>query len=277
MNFKILFINVLIWIFAILWTLPFVGIIMLSVLPYKTVITHGWLRVHSLDDITLQNYVNALFNPMYDLSTGLKNSVIVASTATFIALFAAALLAYGFVNLPLRYKTFLFMLIIFVMMAPQQVSIVPLFYLYISLGIYDSIPGIILLHSAWGTAWSTFFLRNYFALIPRSLVEAAMVDGASDWRIFLRIILPLAKPGLIAAALLQYTWVWNDLFYALVFLASVQNQVVTQKVVALKGEYHIDWGLLSAGSVLSMLVPLVLYVLFSKYFMRGVAGWGVKR
>jgi len=278
--------NAAVWLFAVLWTLPFVGLVMLSVLPYGEVVTKGWLRLPELGSFTLKNYVEALFNPLYDLATGFKNSLIVASASTAIALGAAALLAYAFVNLPFPMKTFIFALIIFVMMAPQQISVVPLFFLYNwldqSLGpygvkFYDSLLGIILLHSAWGTAWATFFLRNYFALIPRSLVEAAKVDGAKDWAIFRRVVLPLAKPGIVAAALLQYTWVWNDLFYALVFLSSPFNQVITQKVVFLKGEYHVDWGLLSAGSVVTMLTPLVLYVVFNKYFVRGVAGWGVKR
>ena len=278
--------NAAVWLFAVLWTLPFVGLLMLSLLPYSEVVTKGWLRLPEPGSVTLKNYVEALFNPLYDLAAGFRNSLIVASASTAIALGAAALLAYAFVNLPFPMKTFIFTLIIFVMMAPQQISVVPLFFLYNwldqSLGpygvkFYDSLLGIILLHSAWGTAWATFFLRNYFALIPRSLVEAAKVDGARDWAIFRRVVLPLVKPGIVAAALLQYTWVWNDLFYALVFLSSPFNQVITQKVVFLKGEYHVDWGLLSAGSVVTMLTPLVLYVVFNKYFVRGVAGWGVKR
>lgn len=277
MKLSTILFNIAVWALAVFWVLPFIGVLMLSILPYREVVLQGWLRIPDPDSVTFKNYLEALFNPVYDLATGLRNSLIVASLATLIALLAASLFAYAFVNLPFRMKTLLFAIIIFIMMAPQQISVVPLFFLYLQLGLYDSLPGIILLHSAWGTAWATFFLRNYFALIPRSLVEAARVDGARDWHIFRRIVLPLAKPGLIAAALLQYTWVWNDLFYALVFLSSNINQVITQKVVFLKGEFHVDWGLLSAGSVLSMAVPLVLYILFNKYFARGVAGWGVKR
>ena len=274
---SLVLLNAAVWAFAVFWTLPFVGVVVISIMPYREVVTEGWLRVPNPQSISLDNYIQALFNPLYDLSTGLKNSLIVATASTVIALMAAALLAYAFVNLPFKFKTMLFALIIFVMLAPQQISIVPLFFLFNALGLYDTLPSIILLHSAWGTAWATFFLRNFFTLIPRSLVEAARVDGVPDWVIFSRIILPLAKPGIIAAALLQYTWVWNDLFYALVFLASPHNQVITQKVVYLKGEYHIDWGLLTAGSILSMSVPVVLYIVFNRYFVRGVAGWGVKR
>jgi len=274
---RVVALNIAVWALALVWALPFVGILMISVMPYQEVITKGWLRIPSLDTLTLKNYIEALTNPLYDLATGFRNSVVVATVSTLIPLFAAALAAYAFANLDFRLKPLLFALIIALMMIPQQLIVVPLFFLYRSLGIYDTLQGMILLHSAWGIAWATFFLRNYLKFIPRSLIEAARVDGASDFKIFRRVVMPLAVPGLIAAAVLQFTWVWNDLFYALVFLVSRENQLVTQKVVTLKGEFHVDWGLLAAGSVVTMSMPLVLYMVFNKYFMRGVAGWGVKR
>jgi len=274
---RVVALNIAVWALALVWALPFVGILMISVMPYQEVITKGWLRIPSLDTLTLKNYIEALTNPLYDLATGFRNSVVVATVSTLIPLFAAALAAYAFANLDFRLKPLLFALIIALMMIPQQLIVVPLFFLYRSLGIYDTLQGMILLHSAWGIAWATFFLRNYLKFIPRSLIEAARVDGASDFKIFRRVVMPLAVPGLIAAAVLQFTWVWNDLFYALVFLVSRENQLVTQKVVTLKGEFHVDWGLLAAGSVITMSMPLILYVVFNKYFMKGVAGWGVKR
>jgi multiple sugar transport system permease protein len=275
--FKTILINLIVWILALAWTLPYIGITAISIMPYREVIVKGWFRIPDINSLTLKNYIEALNNPLYDLATGYKNSLIVASISTLIPLIAAALAAYAFSNLDFRLKPLLFGLILVIMMVPQQLTVVPLFFLYRNLGLYNTMQGIILLHSAWGIAWITFFLRNYFKFIPRSLIEAARVDGASDFRIFSRIVLPLSIPGLMAAALLQFTWVWNDLFYALIFLVSRENQVVTQKVVMLKGEYHIDWGLLAAGSIISMSMPVILYAIFNKYFMRGVAGWGVKR
>jgi len=274
---KTILINLIVWILALAWTLPYIGIVAISVMPYREVIIKGWLRIPDVNSLTIKNYIEALNNPLYDLATGYKNSLIVASISTLIPLIGAALAAYAFSNLDFRLKPLLFGLILVIMMVPQQLTVVPLFFLYRNLGLYNTVQGIILLHSAWGIAWITFFLRNYFKFLPRSLIEAARVDGASDFRIFSRIVLPLSIPGLMAAALLQFTWVWNDLFYALIFLVSRENQVVTQKVVMLKGEYHIDWGLLAAGSIISMSMPVILYAVFNKYFMRGIAAWGVKR
>jgi multiple sugar transport system permease protein len=275
--FKTILINLIVWILALAWTLPYIGIIAISVMPYREVIVRGWFRIPDINSLTLKNYIEALNNPLYDLATGYKNSLIVASISTLIPLIAAALAAYAFSNLDFRLKPLLFGLILVIMMVPQQLTVVPLFFLYRNLRLYNTMQGIILLHSAWGIAWITFFLRNYFKFIPRSLIEAARVDGASDFRIFSKIVLPLSIPGLMAAALLQFTWVWNDLFYALIFLVGRENQVITQKVVMLKGEYHIDWGLLAAGSIISMSMPVILYAVFNKYFMKGVAAWGIKR
>jgi len=274
---RTLALNVVVWLFALAWILPFIGLITVSILPYREVIVKGWFRVPDLNALTLNNYVEALRNPLYDLATSYRNSLIVASLSSIIPVIAAALAAYAFTNLDFRLKALLFATILFIMMVPQQLTVVPLFLLYRNLGLYDTFQGIILLHSAWGIAWVTFFLRNYFKFIPKSLVEAARVDGASEITIFYRVILPLSIPALIAALIMQFTWVWNDLFYALVFLASGDKQVITQKVVMLKGEYHVDWGLLTAGSIISMSTPLILYMVFNKYFMRGVAAWGVKR
>ena len=273
---KTALITVIAWLLALVWVLPVIGVFYVSILPYREVIVKGWLRIPDIESVTLDNYVEALSNPLYDLKTGLRNSLVVASLSVIIPVLAAALAAYAFTNLPFPLKSLLFSLILFIMMVPQQLCVVPLFFLFKNLGLYNTLQGIILLHSAWGVAWVTFFLRNYFKFLPRSVIEAARVDGASEITIFFRIVLPLSLPGLIAASILQFTWVWNDLFYALVFLASRDVQVLTQKVVMLKGEYHIDWGLLSAGSIISMAIPLLLYMFFNKYFMRGIAGWGVK-
>uniref|UniRef100_A0A7C4FBV9 Carbohydrate ABC transporter permease n=1 Tax=Thermofilum pendens TaxID=2269 RepID=A0A7C4FBV9_THEPE len=274
---SVIVINVAMWALALVWILPLYGLTLVSLMPYRVVVTEGWLRIPDLSVITLKNYIDVLTNPLYDIGTGLRNSFVVATLSTIIPVVAAALAAYVFANYDFTLKSMLFTVLLFVMMVPQQLCVVPLFFLFNRLGIYNTFTGIILLHSAWGIAWSTFFLRNYFRLLPRSIIDAARVDNASDFAIFRRIVLPLSKPALITTSVMQFTWVWNDLFYGIVFLVSKDLQVVTQKVIMLKGEFVVDWGLLSAGAILSMLPPLIAYALFNKYFIQGVAGWGVRR
>jgi multiple sugar transport system permease protein len=269
-----LFLNFPIWIFAILWLLPFIALVIMSIKPYTEVILSGWWSIGG--NYTLKNYIEVLTNPSYNFLRGIGNSFIISSLSTVIPIIFAAMLAYSLNYLSFKYKTLLFILILFFMSVPQQMVVIPLFNLYVRVGLHDTLLGIILLHSAWGVPWIAFFMRNYFKMIPQSLIEAARVDGAPESTIFFRILMPVSIPALIAASAIQFTWVWGDFFYAMVFLPTPANYVVTQRLALLRGQYHIDWGLLSAGAILTMLPPLLMYVAFKKYFVRGFIGWGVK-
>ncbi|MEM4563017.1 MAG: carbohydrate ABC transporter permease [Thermofilum sp.] len=264
----------LLWLFAALWLLPFVALIVMSVKPYTEVILRGWWTLGG--NYSLKNYAEVLFNPWYDFASGFRNSLAIAALSTLLPVVMAAMMAYTLTYIPLRYRTALFIAVLFMMSVPQQMVVIPLFMLYSKLGLLDRLLGIILLHSAWGTPWITFFMRNYFRLIPASLIEAARIDGASELTILWRILIPVSLPALLAASAIQFTWVWGDFFYALVFLPSPSNYVITQRLALLKGEYHIDWGLLSAGSIIAMLPPLLVYVLLRRFYIRGFVGWGVK-
>ncbi|MEM1810703.1 MAG: carbohydrate ABC transporter permease [Thermofilaceae archaeon] len=264
----------LLWLFAALWLLPFVALIVMSVKPYTEVILRGWWTLGG--NYSLKNYAEVLFNPWYDFASGFRNSLAIAALSTLLPVVMAAMMAYTLTYIPLRYRTALFITVLFMMSVPQQMVVIPLFMLYSKLGLLDRFLGIILLHSAWGTPWITFFMRNYFRLIPASLIEAARIDGASELTILWRILIPVSLPALLAASAIQFTWVWGDFFYALVFLSSPSNYVITQRLALLRGEYHIDWGLLSAGSIIAMLPPLLVYVLLRRFYIRGFVGWGVK-
>ncbi|MEM1820907.1 MAG: carbohydrate ABC transporter permease [Thermofilaceae archaeon] len=264
----------LLWLFAALWLLPFVALIVMSVKPYTEVILRGWWTLGG--NYSLKNYAEVLFNPWYDFASGFRNSLAIAALSTLLPVVLAAMMAYTLTYIPLRYRTALFIAVLFMMSVPQQMVVIPLFMLYSKLGLLDRLLGLILLHSAWGTPWITFFMRNYFRLIPASLIEAARIDGASELTILWRILIPVSLPALLAASAIQFTWVWGDFFYALVFLPSPSNYVITQRLALLKGEYHIDWGLLSAGSIIAMLPPLLVYVLLRRFYIRGFVGWGVK-
>ncbi|MFN4046701.1 MAG: carbohydrate ABC transporter permease, partial [Acidilobaceae archaeon] len=145
------------------------------------------------------------------------------------------------------------------------------------MALLNTYAGLILVHSSWGIPWIVFFLRNYFSLLPVELEEAARVDGASDFQVFRRVVLPLSLPGIISASVLQFAWVWNDFFFALVLIFDPSKMVVTQMLPWLRGQYHVDWGLLSAGSIIAMLIPLIVYAALNKYYMRGFTGWAIKR
>jgi multiple sugar transport system permease protein len=119
-------------------------------------------------------------------------------------------------------------------------------------------------------------MRNYLTTIPPEVEEAASLDGASRFQIFIRIILPLSLPGLASVAALQFTWVWNDFFMALITLFDPAKLVATQRIPLLKGQYSVDWGVLSAASLLVTATPLLIFVLLQKYYVKGLIGWTSK-
>ncbi len=271
---KYLAINIIVWTIAILWTLPFIGVAMVSVKPFKEVVVNGWWTLTG--HYTLKNFIDAWSNPVYGVGRGYTNSFIVAIPSTIIPLFIAALAAYVFSRFSFPLKTWLFITLLVIMSMPQQMSVVPLFFMLDRMGLYDQLSGLILVHSAWGLAWITFFLKNFFDTLPREVEEAARVDGAGDFHIFFRLVLPMSLPAIASVSAIQFTWVWSDFFYALVFIASPEKYVVTLQVANMRGQYFVDWGLLSAGAIFTMLVPLLVYALLQKYYVRGMVGWTIK-
>ncbi len=266
--------NTVVWALAVVWALPVVGLLMVSVRPFSEVVVHGWWTPYG--HFTLNNYVEVLFDPAYAFLQGYLNSFIVTIPSTIIPILLAAMAAYGFSHFSFPIKNYLFLTLLLIMAVPQQMVVIPLYFMLRNAHLINTFLGLILIHSSWGLAWITFFMHNFFKMLPREIEEAAMVDGAGYFTIFFTIVLRLSMPALLSASVIQFTWVWSDFFFALMFLISPDKYVVTQKVAYIRGEYHIDWGLLSAGSVLTMLVPLLLYAFLQKYFIRGMVGWTVK-
>jgi multiple sugar transport system permease protein len=145
-----------------------------------------------------------------------------------------------------------------------------------SLGLVSNYIGLILVHSAWGLAWIILFMRNYFLTLPVEIEEAARVDGASDFKIFYKIVLPMALPALASVAVLQFMWVWSDFFLAQILIYDPDMLLATQRVARMRGQYTVSWDLLSAASILVMIVPILIYALLQKYYVKGMIGWTVK-
>lgn len=267
--------NAVAWIVGIIWLIPFLGVIMASIRPYKEIVG-GWWHFHPFT-VTFENYIKAFNHPMFPISQGLKNSLIVAVPGAIIPLLVAALAAYAFARYSFPIKNYLFAFIVLLMALPQQMTVVPLYFLLRDMHLLNKLTGLILVHSAWGLAWITFFMRNYFSMLPTDVEEAAKIDGASDFKIFYKIVLPMALPGLISAAILQFTWVWSDFFLALVFIQDPSKYVATQRLPLLRGQYFVDWGVLTAASIMVMLVPLLVYALFQKYYISGMIGWSTEK
>ncbi|MEX2702318.1 MAG: carbohydrate ABC transporter permease [Candidatus Baldrarchaeota archaeon] len=259
---------------GVVWILPVVSIFMVAIRPIREIL-HGWWNFKEFHP-TLKNFVEALNHPTTPLGRGLLNSFIIASLAMITPVFIAALAAYAFARFSFPIKTYLFLTIIIMMAMPQQMVAIPLFQIMIKLGLINTYLGLILVHTAWGLPWIILFLRNFFLTLPIEVEEAARVDGASDFQIFLRIVLPMSLPALLSVTALQFTWVWNDFFLALLIIYSPDKLVATQRIVWMKGKYHTPWDTLCAGAVLVMIVPVLVYAILQKYYVKGMVGWVIK-
>lgn len=261
-------------ILGVLWVLPFMGVFMAAVRPYGETVG-GWWHFDEFNP-TLSKFEQAWNFPSAPISLGLVNSLSIAIPAAILTIGVASLAGYAFARFKFRLKSALFFVIVLIMAMPAQSIIIPLFYYFASVGLIDTQIGLILVHTAWGTPWCLLFLRNFFLGVPLDIEESARVDGASDLKIFRRIVFPIARPAIISVAVLQFVWVWNDFFFALMLLPSPDRWVATQMIPLIRGRYYVDWSLVSAASVLGMIPPMLVFILLQKYYVRGVLAGAIK-
>ena len=262
------------WAAGLVWILPFMGIMMASVRPQKELI-HGWWNLSEIH-FSIENFLLAWNHPTAPIGQGLKNSLIVTIPATILPLIIATFAAYGLLRLKFPGRKAILIGIVLLLSIPQQMVAVPLFQTLLNFGILDTYTGLIVTHTAWGLIWITIFMRNYLTTLPVETEEAASLDGANRFQIFFKIVLPLSLPGLASVAALQFTWVWNDFFMALITLYNPDKLVATQRIPLLKGQYNVNWGVLSAASILVTAIPLLVYLFLQKYYVKGLIGWQSK-
>ncbi|GAB6877025.1 carbohydrate ABC transporter permease [Thermaerobacter litoralis] len=266
--------HALAWGLGLLWVVPFAGVAMSALRPSGELL-HGWWR---LEPLTLSgaNFSRVLHHPTAAMAEGLLNSLRVAVPGTLLPLLLGSLAAYGLSRSRSRTRRPLMMGVVLLLAVPQQMVAVPLFRLLRDAGLVNTYTGLVLAHTAWALPWMILFFRNYFATLPGEVEEAALLDGAGRWQIFLRVILPMSLPALASAAALQSTWVWNDFFLALVLVYRPDLLLATQRIPLLRGQYHVDWGLLSAAALLVMAVPVLVFALLQRYYVKGLVGWTLK-
>lgn len=230
-------------------------------------------------EFSLRNYRTVLFNPRAGQSVGqaFLNTLTVAIPATVIPILIAAFAAYALAWMEFPGRALLIAAVVGLLVVPLQLALIPLLQLHNAIGIGKGYLGIWLAHTGFGMPLAIYLLRNYMAGLPRDIIENARVDGATDFQIFTRIILPLSFPALASFAIFQFLWTWNDLLVALVFLGSGNDQLVlTGALVNLMGSRGGDWEILSASAFVSIAVPLIVFFAMQKYLVRGLLAGSVK-
>lgn len=210
-----------------------------------------------------------------DLSSAFLNSLAVAVPATIIPILIAAFCAYGFAWLNFPGRKLLFTMVVALLVVPLQIALVPILQDYTKLNLNGTFLAIWLAHTGFGLPLAIYLLFNYISGLPRETLEAAFIDGASNFTIFTKLILPLSVPALASFAIFQFLWVWNDYLVALVFLGD-KNRVVTSALAAIVGEKGQDWHLLTAGAFVSMILPLTVFFALQRFFVRGLMAGSVK-
>jgi len=253
---------------ALLWLVPLVGLFMASVRPLDQII-QGWWNFETFT-VTFENYARAWTFQSGPMRQAMWNTAIVTVPSVLAVTLLGTMVAYPFARFDFPLKTGLFFLLIVVMAAPPELVAMGNYNTLRTTGLFDTYMGLILVHIGWGMGWVVMFLRNFLLGLPEELEEAARIDGASRYQIFKSIVLPYSAPALVSVAVIQFTWVWNSFFFPLVFMRSRENQLAPQVLPLMKGRLQIDWGLVAAGSVLTMIVPIVLFVTLQRYYKQGM-------
>lgn len=256
----------------VLWLLPLLGVALTSVRPAADLASGNYFGWPSA--IAWDNYAQVFRNS--PIGRYMLNSLIV-TVPTVIGAVALSCLT-GFALGIYRFRSNLLIFFMFVAgnFVPFQILMVPVRDMTVQLGLYNTYQGLILFHIAFQTGFCTLFIRNFIRALPRELIEAARVEGVAEWRIFWFIVLPLMRPAIAALSVLIFTFIWNDYFWATVLTTSAATQPVTAGLYSLNGQWIAQWHLVSAGSILAALPPVLMFFAMQRHFIAGLTLGAVK-
>lgn len=206
----------------------------------------------------------------------LLNTVLVSISSTVISIFMGSLTGYAFGKLGFKGSSWLYIIVVAGMFFPPQIVLIPLFKLFNSLNLLDSVFALIIVHVGFGIPICTLMMTNFFRDIPPSLRQSAMLDGCNDWQVLFRIMLPLARPSITALIILQFTWIWNDFLWPLILIKSEHRMTIQMGILQLRGQYGLAWGNQAAGALMATIPTLLLFIFMQKHFIHGLSMGAVK-
>jgi len=266
-------VHILLVVVGVLWLVPTLGLFLTSLFAPTDINSLGWWEIFSKPSLaTFQNYQDVWDNPA--IHSAFFTTIWISLGGTILPIVVAALAGYAFAWLDFPGRDWLFVLVIALLVVPLQMALIPMFRLYSDLGIFDTVLSLVLFHTAFGLPFAIFLLRNFFIGIPKELLEAARIDGASEIRIFLRLILPLGLPAIASLAIFQFLWTWNDLLVALSLARDTQP--LTVAIFSQLRQFGNNLEVIAPASFLSLVVPLAVFFAFQRYFVQGLLAGSVK-
>ncbi|AZM53561.1 sugar ABC transporter permease [Streptomyces sp. WAC 01529] len=259
---------------GLFWLVPTIGLLIGSLRTSADMSESGWWKVFGApSQMTLDNYSNLLKDET--ITDSILSSVMITVPATLLVVVLGSLAGYAFAWMDFPGRDWWFIGVVGLLVVPVQVALLPVSELFGEIGIFETTVGVVLFHVAFGLPFAIFLLRNFFAEIPRELLEAARLDGAGELRLFLRVVMPLGAPAIASLGIFQFLWVWNDMLIALIF-ADSENPPITvalqQQVRFFGDNVHI----LAPGAFISMVIPLAVFFAFQRQFVSGVMAGAVK-
>jgi ABC-type glycerol-3-phosphate transport system permease component len=258
---------------GLIWMVPVLTALAISVIPISQT-RNGWWKA-GFADLTFGNYWRAWEQ---GLSQYVVSSFVITLGSVVLSLLAGSLASYAFARLTFRFKRVTYFLLLTTMIVPIQIILIPLLpwlrTLELATGNLQYL-GIILVHTAFGAGWAVFMMAGFFADVPEELLEAARLDGASHLQQLRLVVLPLAMPGLVSFAIIDFVFVWNDLLLGLTLLDR-DHQPLTVGLANLQSPHLAQQDLVSAGSVMAILPPLLLFTALNRFYVRGLFAGGVK-
>jgi alpha-glucoside transport system permease protein len=264
-------VRIVLAVLGVLWLVPTFGLFITSILPQQNLATKGWWQIFSKPSLaTWSNYHALIHNS--GLISALKTTAYIAVGNTVLVVLLGAMAGYALAWLEFPGRDWVFIGIIGLLVVPLQMALIPMFKLYDIFGISGTVISIILFHAAFGLPFAIFLLRNFFVGIPKDIMESARIDGASELRIFIRLMLPLGLPAIASLAIFQFLWTWNDLIVSLTFGVTP----ITVWIFGQLREFGTSIDVIAPASFISLVVPLAVFFAFQRYFVQGLLAGSVK-
>ncbi|HCA85541.1 MAG TPA: sugar ABC transporter permease [Streptomyces sp.] len=259
---------------GLVWLMPALGLFLSSVRSEEDNASGGWwTALAEPGRLTFGSYTALLRDS--GMIDAFWNTVLISVPTTVAVVVIASLAGYAFAWLEFPGRDWVFVVVVGMLVVPVQIGLLPVAKMFGALGLFGSVPGVVLFHVAYGLPFAIFLLRNYFAEIPREMLEAARMDGCGEWRIFSRLVLPLGRPALASLGIFQFLWVWNDMLVALIF-ADSGSQPLTVALQSQMRQFGSNIEVLAPGAFLSLIVPVALFFAFQRHFVQGVMAGSVK-
>ncbi|MFE0455506.1 carbohydrate ABC transporter permease [Streptomyces sp. NPDC058914] len=259
---------------GLFWLVPTIGLLISSLRSPEDIGASGWWKVFTEpSQLTVDSYEKLLENG--DITDSILNTALITVPATVLVVVIGSLAGYAFAWMEFPGRDWWFLGVVGLLVVPVQVALIPIAELFGEVGLFGSILGVILFHVGFGLPFAVFLLRNFFAEIPRELLEAARLDGAGELRLFVRVVMPLGGPAIASLGIFQFLWVWNDMLVALVF-TDAGSQPITVALQTQVRQFGNNIDVLAPGAFISMVIPLAVFFAFQRQFVSGVMAGAVK-